>query len=160
MTTSFVPVVVDTSGLAAGARCMLIAGGSAALHNLMIVGLPSVSPSGLKAWLQNSGGAGGALDDDDHDGISNLIEYAFGLHSNPNGTVQLPQPQRIGDKLVMSFTQPAGVIGITYGAEWSTTLLADSWTDVPDTGTGAEHIFSIPVGTVPRLFMRLKVTSQ
>ena len=89
---------------------------------------------------------------------TNLIEYAFGLHSNPNGTGQLPQPQRIGDKLVMSFNQPAGVIGITYGAEWSTTLLPDSWTDVPDTGTGAEHIFSIPVGTAPRLFMRLKVT--
>ena len=92
--------------------------------------------------------------------LADLIEYAFGLHSNSNGTGQLPQPQRIGDKLVMGFTQPEGVTGITYGAEWSTNLLPGSWTDVPDTGSGTEHIFSVPAGTAPRLFMRLKVTSQ
>ncbi|MCX6865187.1 MAG: hypothetical protein NTV46_03020, partial [Verrucomicrobia bacterium] len=69
-------------------------------------------------------------------------------------------PQRIGDNLVMRFTQPAGVTGITYGAEWSKTLLPDSWTDIPDTGSGTEHIFSVPAATAPRLFMRLKVTQQ
>jgi alpha-tubulin suppressor-like RCC1 family protein/phosphodiesterase/alkaline phosphatase D-like protein len=154
-TTSFVPVAVDMSGLSAGARCMFIASGSAALHSLLIVGLPSVNTTSLADASQST-----ALMDSDHDGISDLIEYAFGLHSNPNGTGQLPQPQRIGDNLVMSFTQPAGVTGITYGAEWSKTLQPGSWTDVPDTGTGTEHIFSVPMATAPRLFMRLKVTSH
>jgi alpha-tubulin suppressor-like RCC1 family protein len=154
-TTSFVPVAVDMNGLAVGEHCMWATSGSAAMHNLVIVGLPSVSTTSQPAALQNT-----AFMDSDHDGISDLIEYAFGLHSNPNGTAQLPQPQRIGDNLVMRFTQPAGVTGITYGAEWSKTLLPDSWTDIPDTGTGTEHIFSVPAATAPRLFMRLKVTSH
>jgi alpha-tubulin suppressor-like RCC1 family protein len=154
-TTSFVPVAVDMNGLAVGEHCMWATSGSAAMHNLVIVGLPSVSTTSQPAALQNT-----AFMDSDHDGISDLIEYAFGLHSNPNGTAQLPQPQRIGDNLVMRFTQPAGVTGITYGAEWSKTLLPDSWTDMPDTGTGTEHIFSVPAATAPRLFMRLKVTSH
>ena len=58
-----------------------------------------------------------------------------------------------------SFTQPSGVSGITYGAEWSTTLQAGSWTPIPDTGSGAQHTFSLSIGTVPKLFMRLKVTN-
>ena len=46
----------------------------------------------------------------------------------------------------MRFSQPAGVTGVTYGAEWSATLLPDSWTAVPDTGTGNDHLFRLPAG--------------
>ena len=35
-------------------------------------------------------------------------------------------------KMVITFAQPAGVSGITYGADWSQTLR--EWEDVPDTG--------------------------
>jgi len=56
-------------------------------------------------------------------------------------------------------TQPAGVTNITYGAEWSPTLLPGSWAEVPDSGTGSEHIFSVPVAG-GQLFMRLKVTGR
>ena len=95
--------------------------------------------------------------DSDHDGMADIIEYAFGLHL-ADGTGQLPQAQRIGDHLVLSFTQPAGVTGITYGAEWSATLLPGSWTGVLDTGTGAQHVFSVPMGADGKGFLRLKVT--
>jgi len=152
LTTSSAPVAVDMSSLEAGARVMFIASGSAALHNLAVVALPSARLTSGEPWL-----VGAALGDSDHDGIANLIEYAFGL-SGANSTARLPQPQRAGDSLEMRFTQPAGVTGITYGAEWSATLQPGSWTDIPDTGTGNEHIFRVPAATAPNLFLRLKVT--
>ena len=59
---------------------------------------------------------------------------------------------------MIEFNQPAGVTGISYGAEYSTSLLPGSWLDVPDSGTGEQHIFSVPVNFNVKLFMRLKVT--
>ena len=98
------------------------------------------------------------LDDPDHDGLPNLIEYAFGLDPTANGP-GLPQGGLIGGNYVVEFIEPSGVTGITYGAEYSATLLAGSWTEVPDSGTGAVHVFSVPL-TGGRLFMRLRVTGQ
>jgi hypothetical protein len=152
LTPSSAPVEVDTSSLVAGARVMFAASGSAALHNLAVVALPSASATPLATSLQ-----GAALGDSDHDGIANLIEYAFGL-SGANITARLPQPQRAGDSLELRFTAPAGVSGITYGAEWSATLQPGSWKEIQDTGSGNEHIFRVPVATAPNLFLRLKVT--
>jgi hypothetical protein len=60
---------------------------------------------------------------------------------------------------VISFTEPAGITGITYGAEWSPDLTPASWLPVLDTGTGTTHTFSIPTVGSLRKFMRLKVTS-
>ena len=85
-----------------------------------------------------------------------LITRAFGLDALDAGP--LPQAQRVGDNYVIAFTQPAGVTGITYGAEWSANLLPGSWTDIPDSGTGDQHIFSLPVEAAPQRFIRLKVT--
>ena len=153
-TTSPVPGAVDTSSLEAGARVMFASGGSAAMHNLAVVALPPLDLTTGKTWLQ-----GMVLNDSDHDGMTDLIEYAFGLTGSNSGS-QLPQPRRIGDNYVIQFTEPAGVTGITYGAEWSTTLLPGSWTNIPDTGSGTEHLFSVPADTAPSLFLRLKVTGQ
>ncbi|MCX6875605.1 MAG: hypothetical protein NTW21_17630 [Verrucomicrobia bacterium] len=60
---------------------------------------------------------------------------------------------------MVSFTEPDGVGGITYGAEWSTTLLTDGWVPVADTGTPPQHTFSVPIGTNAQLYMRLTVAS-
>ena len=112
---------------------------------------------------ENSGD-GADLNDFDKDGIPNILEFAFGVHPKQNSAGMLPIPQRSGNNYVVSFTQPVGVSGITYGAEWSQTLLAGSWTAVADTGnTGAaprQHIFSVPIGTKTKLYMRLNVTNQ
>ena len=104
-------------------------------------------------------GDGRNSNDYDHDGIVNLVEFAFGLDPKQNSAGQLPQPQRIDDRLAIGFTQPDGVTGIHYGAEWSTTLQAGDWHPVADTGTGNQHVFSVPMGTHSSLFMRLVVTS-
>jgi alpha-tubulin suppressor-like RCC1 family protein len=152
LTPSPAPAAVDISSLEAGARVMLAASGSAALHNLAVVALPTARLTSGESSL-----VGSPLDDSDQDGTANLIEYAFGL-SGANSAVRLPQPKRVDDSLEMRFTEPAGVTGITYGAEWSATLQPGSWKDIQDTGTGNEHIFRVPVTTSPNLFMRLKVT--
>jgi hypothetical protein len=94
------------------------------------------------------------------DAAADLIRYAFGLDLAGEGAGALPQGKRVGDRYVIEFTQPAGVTGITYGAEWSRTLVPGSWTEVPDSGTADKHIFSLSVGGEGKLFMRLRVTGQ
>ncbi|MEI7463717.1 MAG: hypothetical protein WCK03_04975, partial [Candidatus Taylorbacteria bacterium] len=131
------------------------ASGSAALHNIAVVALPSAGLTTHQTWLQSA-----EVSDSDRDGIPDLIEYAFGLHLDPSKTGRLPQGQRVGNNFELRFAQPAGVSGITYGAEWSTTLLPGSWAEVPDTGSGDVHIFSVPVDAGPGVFMRLKVTGH
>ena len=66
-------------------------------------------------------------------GVPNLLVFAFfGPNQNPalaNASL-LPKPVRSGGNFIASFTQPSGVSGITYGAEWSTTLQPGSWLPV------------------------------
>jgi hypothetical protein len=95
-------------------------------------------------------------------GIPNLAVFAFfGPSQNP-ATAKvslLPKTQLSGGNLTCNFTQPAGVSGITYGAESSATLLPGGWQVVPDTGIPPQHNFSIPVGSATKLFLRLKVSN-
>lgn len=121
----------------------------------------------LQAWrilhfgsFANSGDSAN-LFDYDKDGVTNLDEFAFGLNPKQADPGQLPKPtlNLAGGCLEITFTQPPGVSGVTYGAESSPTLLAGSWAAVPDTGTPPQHIFRVPVGAGSSpVFMRLKVT--
>ena len=127
--------------------------------------IDSNAPSPLEAWrLANFGstansGDGADLNDFDKDGIPNLLEFALGLNPKQNSAALLPQPHLSGANLVLSFTQPAGVSGITYGAEWSQTLLPGSWTAMTDAGSQLQHLFSVPISGKTTLFMRFKVTN-
>ena len=97
-----------------------------------------------------------------HTGIPNLFVFAF---FDPNqdpaqaAVSQLPQAQRADGNLFYSFTEPVGISGITYGAEWQLTLQANNWQAITDTGTGTQHVFSVPIGSNPQLFIRLRVTN-
>ncbi len=119
----------------------------------------------LQSWraqyFGNGANAGNAADlfDYDRDGLLNLVEYAFGLNPKQPASLQLPPLQRIGPNLELSFPQPANVSGITYLGEWRPDLTAGNWLSVPDTGTGNFHKFSVPIGTDPQLFLRLKITN-
>lgn len=119
----------------------------------------------LESWRQfhfgtneNTGDAAN-LNDFDRDGLTNLIEYAFGLDPKQNSSGLLPVPRRVGSDQIISFTQASDVTGITYGAEWSTSLLPDSWQSIPDTGVFPEHSFRVPVDSFPMLYLRLKAIS-
>lgn len=138
---SDVPVAVEASGLAAGACCMVLASGSATQHSLAVFGLPAGGTTPHPTRLRSLAVVGSG-----RDAASDPIAYAFGLDLAGDSAGALPQGKRVGDSYVIEFTQPAGVTGISYGAEWSRTLLPGSWTEVPDNGTADEHIFSLPVG--------------
>jgi uncharacterized delta-60 repeat protein len=120
----------------------------------------------LQTWRQlyfgTTANAGDAADtfDFDQDGLVNLIEFAFGLDPKlPSSSAQLPQPSLSGGNFAFSFTQPDGVSGITYGAEWSSTLLPGSWTAIPDTGNSPQQVFSLPTTGQPKIYTRLVVTA-
>ena len=98
--------------------------------------------------------------DPDMDGLKNIIEFAFGLNPNSGASVMLPQAQRLAGYFVVTFTEPAGITGVTYGADWSPALAAGSWLPVPDTGSGGTHTFSVPIGSHTEMFIRLKVIIQ
>ncbi len=124
-----------------------------------------VSP--LSGWRQQFFGTtsntGDAADTADpfHTGVPNLLAFAFfGPGQDPHRASlnQLPQLQISGGNVVYSFRQPAGVSGITYGAEWSAALDSGNWTAIPDTGTGSVHTFSVPIAGNPQLFIRLTVS--
>jgi alpha-tubulin suppressor-like RCC1 family protein len=124
--------------------------------------------SALESWRSawygpGATNTGNAADSADpyHTGIPNILVFAFlGPNQNPATAQisQLPQVTRSGGFLTYQFTEPAGVSGITYGAEWSATLGATAnWQPVTDTGTAPEHIFSTPISG-DRKFLRLTVS--
>ena len=95
-------------------------------------------------------------------GIPNLVAFAFlGTGQNPNtaSIALLPRPQMSGGNVFYTFTQPAGVTGVTYGAEWTDDLSSAVWNPIPDTGSGTMHTFSMPMGSNRNMFIRLKVTT-
>ncbi|MGL5019975.1 MAG: hypothetical protein ACRDBP_17710 [Luteolibacter sp.] len=69
----------------------------------------------------------------------------------PDGRVE-------GTDFVIRFTAPAGLGGITYGTEFSTTLQPGSFAVVPDTGIAPEYVFRVPMGARTRMFMQILVT--
>ncbi len=164
MSKSATAVRVKTGTLKEAGPILFGTSGSAALHNLAVAAPPAPEPAAIEVWRAENFGmaAASAADaaycaDCDHDGIPNLVEYAFGLDPNANSAGELPQAHRVGDRIVLKFNTPQGVSGIGYGAEWSPNLQPTSWTELPDSGSGDQHIFSMPVDAAPRLFLRLKV---
>jgi hypothetical protein len=154
---------VDTSALEVGNPVMFCTSGSAASHNLAVIATPAAHTSARDVVrVENIGTAAGICDgascaDCDDDGIPNLVEYAFGLDPYVNSAGELPPFRRVGDRIVVEFNRPQGVAGIEYGAEWSPNLQPGSWLEVPDSGSGDQHVFSMLVDTAPSMFLRLRV---
>ena len=120
-----------------------------------------------QAWFVNPVSASAALNADPYNtGVQNIQVLAYlGPYQDPSTATpaELPQVQMSGGNLFYSFTEPGGVIGITYGAQWSVTMQPNDWHAVPDTGdptaTPPTHIFSMPM-TAPQLYLRLTLTAQ
>jgi probable HAF family extracellular repeat protein len=126
------------------------------------------TPADLSSWQTNWFGdttdpAAAPGSDPFHTGVPNIEVFAFlGPSQDPSAATvsQIPQVQMTAGALYCSFTEPAGVSGVTYGAEVSADLTATNWQSVPDSGSGTEHIFIAPIGNNTQLFMRLRVTCQ
>jgi hypothetical protein len=118
----------------------------------------------IQSWrLQYFGTAASAGDaaddfDFDHDGLVNLVEFAFGLNPKEGSSLMLPQPTLVEGGFGATFTQANGVSGVTYRAEWSPDLAPGSWTPVADTGSGTVHTFNVSTVNHPSGFMRFIVT--
>jgi hypothetical protein len=125
---------------------------------------PATFQSWLASWYGSASNSSAAYNADPYNtGVANIAVFAFlGPYQDPQtaSVAQLPQAQMSGGNFFYDFFEPAGVIGITYGAQSSLDLGAGSWQSVPDTGSGTEHIFSVPVGANSQAFMRLTVTTQ
>jgi probable HAF family extracellular repeat protein len=121
-----------------------------------------------QAWFGSPTNSAAAFNADPyHTGVPNFAVFAFiGPYQDPStaSVSQLPQVQVSGGNLLYSFTEPFGLSGITYGAQWSATLRPNDWHPVADTGvtsaTPPGHLFSVPIAANPQLFMRLTVTLQ
>ena len=129
--------------------------------DIALTGTGLDTPATLRQqYFGTTSNSGDAADnaDPDHDGLANLLEFAFGLNpTEANASGALPQPAPNGGNFGVSFTQPANVTGITYGAVYSVDLV--NWFPVTDTGTANQHVFSVPIGANSDIFMRLVVSS-
>ena len=143
---------------------MFAASASSSSHNLAVFAVKMAAPEGLEAWryenfslAQAAEAVAGDCDDCDRDGIPNIVEYAFGLDPHQNSIGQLPRPQMVGDRLELRFSGTDLAPDIDCGAEWSPDLSPGSWLNVPNSGTGGEHVFRLPANGTPQMFMRLRV---
>lgn len=123
-----------------------------------LVTATSSTITGYSSWVSTEYPTvtGGATGDFSHDGIANGLKYAFGLDPTvKNPPSAIPQPVVSATSLSLSYTAPAGIAGVTYGAQWSTDLV--NWTSITDTGTGNSHIFTV-TSPGPRAFIRQNIT--
>lgn len=137
---------------------------AASPFDVALVGTGVDTLNALQAWRQlhfgiiaDSGNAANAFDFD-NDGLVNILEFAFGQNPTLATSAQPPQVEISGGNIFYSFTEPPEICCITYGAEWSTTLQANHWNTIADTGTGPHHIFSIPIASQTNIFIRLTVS--
>ena len=120
----------------------------------------------LETWRQVHFGrydnTGPAADksDFDNDGLVNLIEFAFGQDPTNAASAQLSPLLRSSGDVSVSFSTPPGVSGITYGAEWSFSMLGGGWSAIPDTGTEPQHRFIVSMTGQKKAFFRLVVTAD
>ena len=134
-------------------------------NNVIRKGTGVPDPSPIENWRLArfciSGNSGKAADgfDYDQDGLTKLAEYAFGLVPKSAASAQLPPRQVSGGNFTTEFPGPAGVVDITYTAEWSTSLTEGNWFSLVDLGSGGTHQFKISTTGHLRLFVRFKITS-
>jgi hypothetical protein len=123
-------------------------------------GLPDAG-SALESWrwwhFQQLAATDAAADtaDPDHDGVSNLWEFAFGLDPRSADAHRLPQPAVVGDFLKLEFVEPEFVSGIRFTAEESADL--EHWIPLAERGEGIQHRVEIRIHDATSAFVRWKV---
>ncbi|VGO17461.1 hypothetical protein PDESU_06057 [Pontiella desulfatans] len=149
----------------------LPSGGGWEIDNLVVQvsSGPDIILVGFEAWAEGYGLLGGADDDQDGDGLSNLYEY--GLNGDPTNAANLgtlPQMTYGADHSV-SYTHPLlldSKAGISYVAEWRDNLSFGDWSSVWlfDSNYPAadeeynERLLKLDGLGKDRLFMRFRIT--
>lgn len=125
----------------------------------------ALAATDFDTWRNSIGLTGGPADDDDHDGLSNFTEYAFGL--NPSSGVSpnaIISPLQLATGTFSYTRRRQALTGLTYSV-WYSTNLAD-WTEDGTAVQGAPvsngESETVPVTltqnllTNPRLFIRIE----
>ncbi len=108
----------------------------------------------------------GPMGDPDGDGIANLIEFTLGTAPKAGNVVDA-RLEAVETTIKFVYTRSRAANGISCHVEWSDTLASDSWstggvseTDVsPDPRSALQTIrATLPAGTGPKRFVRLKVS--
>lgn len=116
-------------------------------------------------WAASHNLQGGLLDDDDNDGICNLLEYALDGHpGNGIADIQTPALLKDGETLVFVHMRRTDDDALIYQIETSTNLVSGVWTNAGFTAIGTNATGGIRndvTNAVPILndeaFIRLKV---
>ena len=131
--------------------------------------LTVTAASDYDGWKTANGLIGGPNDDDDHDGMTNFGEYAFGLNPNSPSSVN-PVSGLIDTATGVCFKytrRKPSLSTLTYIHEYSTTLASGSWNPfTPDSATsnGGDPVEEVTVYipatllTNPKLFLRVLAT--
>lgn len=125
-----------------------------------LVSLRGQGMDGVDQWrtvhfgpIGNSGDAADSADPD-HDGLPNLMEYAFGFDPRVDNSAQAPRwihHGRTWELRVIPLPEATGVMCL---AEWSPDLQPDSWQPIPNSGQPGELRFSVPTKSHPAFYVR------
>ncbi len=125
------------------------------------------------SWQQSKFSAGDLLDatisgpnaDPDHDGFTNLMEYALGLEPKSVSTIGLPVAGTEGADWTYTYTRPSDRTDVTYVVEMSENLT--DWSSaglnhaLVSTAGGTETWRAkYPLASAANVFFRLRVTGQ
>lgn len=125
----------------------------------------------IQPWITNGSipaGSAGPLDDPDHDGISNLLEYSAG--SNPAMSDVLARLAILdqGSSVTLRYKKQTSILDLGYKIQTSTSLESGSWSDLPGTPAPISTVDGIQtmqqlhtkVPENPKHFYRLHVTQN
>jgi len=127
--------------------------------------------SGVEIWRQTWFGittnTGNAADDadPDTDGITNHLEYAYGLDPTTASRIPAPSFTIIGGNIELTYTRGSeSVNDVWFGVPWTETLDGLDWNYgdtteqvLSDNGTQQVIKATIPMGSNGRRFVRLEV---
>ena len=126
----------------------------------------TVTGSAYDAWIASYPGAGGlsaTSDDPDHDGISNLLEFALGGNPTQSDPSILPTTSTTvsGSATYLTLTFRRSRADVTYNVQGSSDF--STWSNIPFTQVALGEQQTVPdivaLGSAnPRRFLRLKVT--
>ncbi|MEZ5300417.1 MAG: lamin tail domain-containing protein [Verrucomicrobiales bacterium] len=106
----------------------------------------------------------GTDDDQDGDGLTNIVEFALGTDPTVPNSANLPDPAIENGRMVLTLTKPADTRGLTYAAEFAETPAGPWTTNGVTILTNDATTFKVqvdePVAQAGRGFIRLRFTLQ
>ncbi len=139
-------------------RCVATCTGASAASTAAMLEMKVVPTSWLDDYFNATERANraiaGDLSDPDHDGIVNLLEYAFGFDPEKGSAALKPKLGKSGSNATLSF--PALRAELTYSVEVSTDLKTWSTTGVTLTTNGTTKTASYPM-SAQKAFLRISV---